>query len=199
MSRSSLILAIPLLLLAGCDRAGEVPAQPVEGGEAANPAAGEVVRKFAGTPIPALQFSDPEGKVLDLGAQDGPVLINLWATWCAPCVKEMPQLDSLAETLDGEVQVITVSQDVRGAEVVTPFFARAGFARLEPWLDPDAALSAQFSPEGVLPLTILFDAQGKEVLRVTGGYDWSTPEAAALVRDSLAAGSPQAVSRRAMA
>jgi thiol-disulfide isomerase/thioredoxin len=185
MSRSSLILAIPLLLLAGCDRAAEAPAQPVE--DTGSLPAGEVVRKFAGTPIPAMQFSDPAGKQFDLTAQDGPVLINLWATWCAPCVKEMPQLDALAATLGDEVRVITVSQDVRGAEVVTPFFARGGYSRLEPWLDPDASLSAQFTPEGVLPLTILFDATGKEVLRVTGGYDWSTPQAAALVREALAA------------
>jgi thiol-disulfide isomerase/thioredoxin len=178
------MLAIPLLLLAGCDRAGEAPAQPVE---AAPPASGVVERKFAGTPIPAIRLTDPAGKMLDLAAQDGPVLVNLWATWCAPCVKEMPQLDRLAADLDGEVRVITVSQDIRGADVVEPFFAKGGFARLEPWLDPETSLSAQFTPEGVLPLTVLFDARGKEVLRVTGGYEWDSPEAAKLIRDSLAA------------
>ena len=143
--------------------------------------------QFAGTSIPAITVADPAGKILDLGAQDGPVLLNLWATWCAPCVKEMPQLDALAAELDGEVRVITVSQDLRGAEVVTPFFARAGLKQLEPWLDPETALSAQFTPEGALPLTILFDASGKEVLRVAGGYEWDSPEAAALIRESLAA------------
>lgn len=187
MSRASLILALPLLLLAGCDRAAEAPAQPVAGADAAKTAAGEVVRRFAGTPLPELELTDAAGRRLDLAAVDGPVLVNLWATWCAPCVKEMPQLDALAGTLEGEVKVLTVSQDVRGAEVVTPFFAKNGFARLEPWLDPKADLSAQFTPEGVLPLTILFDASGKEVLRVTGGYDWGSPEAAKLVREALAA------------
>jgi thiol-disulfide isomerase/thioredoxin len=187
MSRFSTILAIMFLLLAGCDRAAEAPAQPVAGGDEAKAATGEVVRRFAGTPIPALQLADPAGQSLDLGALDGPVLLNLWATWCAPCVKEMPQLDALAGTLEGEVRVLTISQDIRGAEVVEPFFAKNGFARLEPWLDPDADLSAQFTPEGVLPLTILFDASGKEVLRVTGGYEWDSPEAAALVREALAA------------
>lgn len=186
MSRSSLILAIPLLLLAGCDRAGEAPAQPVEGATSARAAAGEATRQFAGTPLPALQFSDPAGEVLDLAAQDGPVLINLWATWCGPCVVEMPQLDALAGELEGEVRVITVSQDLRGAEVVMPFFAEKGFARLEPWLDPETQLSAQFSPEGALPLTILFDAKGKEVLRVAGGYEWDSPEAIAMIRAALA-------------
>jgi len=134
-----------------------------------------------------MTFRDPSGATLDLDALDVPVLINLWATWCAPCVTEMPQLDRLAAQLDGEVRVITISQDVRGAEVVKPFFAQRGFAQLEPWLDPDADLSAQFSPEGALPLTILFDARGREVLRVAGGYEWDSPAAIALVRDSLAA------------
>lgn len=184
MSRSSLIVALSFLLLAGCDRAGELPAQPVEA-EAGSAATGTVVRDFAGTPLPAMRFADGKGGTLDLAAQDGPILINLWATWCAPCVKEMPQLDALAAELDGEVRVITISQDVRGAEVVTPFFAKGGYARLEPWLDPDAALSAQFTPEGLLPLTILFDAQGREVLRVAGGYEWDSAETAGMIRKSL--------------
>ncbi|MDC8754176.1 TlpA disulfide reductase family protein [Erythrobacter sp. sf7] len=182
MSRLPLISAVLLLLLAGCDRPAEAPAQPAETGAAS----GEVVRQFAGTPLPAMTFADPAGNSLDLGAQDGPVLINLWATWCAPCVVEMPQLDALAAELEGEVRVITVSQDLRGAEAVTPFFAEKGFSRLEPWLDPETSLSAQFTPEGALPLTILFDAQGREVLRVAGGYEWDSPEAIALIRESLA-------------
>jgi len=190
MSRAPFILAVSLsLLLGGCDRPAAEQAQPgaQPGAEQAGGAAlGEVERRFAGTPIPAMSFADPEGKRLDLAAQDGPVLVNLWATWCAPCVVEMPQLDRLAGELEGEVRVLTISQDVRGAEVVTPFFAEKGFARLEPWLDPDAALSAQFSPEGVLPLTILFDARGQEVLRVAGRYEWDSPEAIALVRGALA-------------
>lgn len=187
MSRSSLIFAVSLLLLAGCDRAAEAPAQPAAEGEVSGTPTGLMTRQFAGTPIPAMQFSDAAGGTLDLAAQDGPVLINLWATWCAPCIKEMPQLDTLAAELEGEVRVITISQDMRGAEVVTPFFARAGFAKLEPWLDPETSLSAQFTPEGMLPLTILFDASGKEVLRVAGGYEWDSPEAIAMIREGLAA------------
>jgi thiol-disulfide isomerase/thioredoxin len=187
MSRSPLILALTLLLLAGCDRAADAPAQPGAGAETAEVAAGVVERRFAGTPIPAITVTDPAGRTLDLAAQDGPVLLNLWATWCAPCVKEMPALDRLAGTLEGEIKVITVSQDLRGAEAVEPFFAKGGYARLEPWLDPETQLSAQFTPEGVLPLTILFDASGKEVLRVSGGYVWDSPEAVALVRGALGA------------
>ena len=189
MSRLSLILGLPLLLLAGCDRAADAPAQPGDqwAGEGnGNPADRVIDRRSAGTLLPALAFADPDGATLDLGAQDGPVLLNLWATWCAPCVKEMPQLDRLAAELEGEVRVITVSQDLRGAEVVAPFFVKGGYTRLEPWLDPETTLSAQFTPEGALPLTILFDASGKEVLRVAGAYAWDSPAAAAMIRESLA-------------
>jgi thiol-disulfide isomerase/thioredoxin len=148
---------------------------------------GTVDASFAGSALPDLVVKDAAGRTLDLGAADGPVLINLWATWCAPCVEEMPQLDQLAEALEGEVRVITISQDLRGAEVVDPFFAAKGFARLEPWLDPETALSAQFSPAGQLPLTILFDASGKEVWRVAGGYPWASQAAIAEVRQGLGA------------
>lgn len=174
-----------VLLLAGCDRPEGASAQPdAEEGTASVPG-GKVDRSHVGTAIPDFAVADPEGKTLNLAAQDRPVLLNLWATWCAPCVKEMPQLDALAGVLEGEVKVITVSQDIRGAEAVTPFFAKGGYTRLEPWLDADAALSGQFTPEGALPLTILFDASGKEVLRVAGGYEWGTPEAVKLIREAL--------------
>ncbi len=186
MSRLSLILGLPLLLLAGCDRAADAPAQPPEAGDGGGIPTGLMTRQFAGTPLPAIALADPDGATLDLGAQDGPVLLNLWATWCAPCVKEMPQLDRLAAELEGEVKVVTVSQDLRGAEVVAPFFAKGGYTSLEPWLDPETTLSAQFTPEGALPLTILFDASGKEVLRVAGAYAWDSPEAVAMIRESLA-------------
>lgn len=142
---------------------------------------------FAGTLVPEMVVRNADGAELDLGITEGPMLLNLWATWCAPCVVEMPQLDALAGELEGELRVVTVSQDMRGAEVVTPFFAARGFARLEPWLDPETELSAQFSQSGQLPLTILFDASGREVWRVAGGYEWDSPEAIAAVREAIAA------------
>lgn len=191
MSRSLITLLLTAALVAGCDRQSPKPEQAAApAANVAAPAApaadGLIDRSHKGEAAPTTAFKGPDGKTLTLADFKGkPVLLNLWATWCAPCVKEMPQLDALAAELEGEVRVVTVSQDVRGAELVTPFFAKNGYKRLEPWLDPDTALSAQFTPEGVLPLTILFDASGKEVLRVTGGYDWGGPEAAALVRGAL--------------
>jgi thiol-disulfide isomerase/thioredoxin len=189
MSRVLLIALLPVAMLAGCDRAADGGAQPGDAPPSAVAASaaltGEVDRSFQGSARPDLVVSNGAGERLDLGAVDGPVLLNLWATWCAPCVTEMPQLDALAGALEGEAKVITVSQDLRGAEVVGPFFAARSFARLEPWLDPQTELSAQFSQSGQLPLTILFDASGREVWRVAGGYEWDNAAAIALVREAL--------------
>ena len=179
MSRWSLTLVLALgLAVAGCDREGGEAAQG-EAGLAGDKSslAGEIDRSQAGALMPAIAVRDPRGKELNLGALQGrPVLLNLWATWCAPCVVEMPMLDELAQELDGAVRVVTVSQDLGGADRVVPFFARARFSRLEPWLDPDGALAYSVESE-VLPTTILYDASGQEVWRVVGEYDWSSAAA----------------------
>ena len=123
--------------------------------------------------MPAFRLEDPAGAVLDSATLAGtPVLLNLWATWCAPCVKEMPLLDSLAADYEGRLKVLTVSEDMQGAKAVAPFFAQADFAHLEPWLDPANDLAFAIGG-GVMPTTVLYDAEGREVWRVQGDYDWS--------------------------
>jgi len=186
LSRSSLTLAILALLLAGCDR--EAPGTAQEQGELADAKAGlagEIDRSRAGELMPAARVVDPGGRELNLGALQGtPVLLNLWATWCAPCVVEMPQLDELAGELDGAVRVVTVSQDLRGAERVGPFFAERGFAHLEPWLDPNNELGFKVESDN-LPTTILYDESGREVWRIAGEYDWSGAAAREAVVEGL--------------
>ena len=126
--------------------------------------------------MPDLTLTDPAGKTLRLPDLKGtPVLLNLWATWCAPCVKEMPLLDTLAADTKGKLRVITASQDMQGAEKVAPFFAAKKFAHLEPWLDPENELVFHFSGNN-LPFTVLYDAQGREVWRVAGDLNWSAKE-----------------------
>jgi thiol-disulfide isomerase/thioredoxin len=98
------------------------------------------------------------------------LLLNLWATWCAPCIKEMPSLDRLAAERQGKLTVLAVAQDIQGAAVVDPWFARAGLTQLQPYLDPGNALLADYNSP--LPVTILFDARGRELWRVTGALDW---------------------------
>lgn len=188
MSRWSLTLVLALTLACGaCDRQAEGAAQG-EAGLAGDKTilAGEIDRSQAGALLPAVTVRDPQGRELNLGALQGqPVLLNLWATWCAPCVVEMPMLDELAEELDGAVRVVTVSQDLGGADRVVPFFARAQFKKLEPWLDPDSALGFKVESE-VLPTTILYDASGQEVWRMVGEYDWSSAAAREAIAEASA-------------
>ena len=131
--------------------------------------------------MPAAKVTDPDGRVLNLGALQGmPVLVNLWATWCAPCVKEMPLLDELASEYEGRLRVLTVSQDMQGADKVEPFFAQGDFAMLEPWMDPQNELGFAIGG-GMMPTTVLYDSLGREVWRVQGDYDWSSEEARAAI------------------
>ena len=135
--------------------------------------------------MPDFTLSDPAGKKLRLPDLKGtPVLLNLWATWCAPCVTEMPLLDTLAGDTQGKLRLVTVSQDMQGAEKVQPFFAEKKFAHLEPWLDPENDLVFHYGGNN-LPLSVLYDAQGREVWRVAGDLDWASKAVRANVAEAL--------------
>ena len=152
---------------------------------AATAPAGEIDRSQAGTLMPATNLRDPAGRTLNLGALQGtPVLLNLWATWCAPCVKEMPLLDGVAADYDEQLHVITASQDMGSPEKVSAFFAERNLEYLEPWIDPQMELSEVLGG-GVLPTTVLYDSLGREVWRVTGDFDWSSEEARTAIDEAM--------------
>ena len=182
------LICASALFLAACDSgAGGDTQQQEQLGADKQELTGEIDYSFAGELMPAITVSDPEGKALNLGALQGtPVLLNLWATWCAPCVVEMPMLDELAAQKEGELRVVTVSQDMRGAEAVEPFFADRDFAHLEQWLDPANDLGVSFGGSGAMPLTVLYDAGGAELFRVAGGYHWDSEEAIAAIEEAIA-------------
>jgi thiol-disulfide isomerase/thioredoxin len=190
-----LSLTLPVALLAGgCDRETTGDAQQQENSVTAKADAsaeeltGTLDRSHAGEPIPAVTVTDPSGASLALATTKGkPVLLNLWATWCAPCVTEMPLLDRLAGDLGDGVRVLTVSEDMKGAELVAPFFAGRDLPNLPQWMDPKNDLAFAFDGGASLPLTVLYDAEGKEVWRVLGGYDWSSAEARTLIEEALPA------------
>ena len=184
MTKSRLSIAVLACLaaglLAGCDTDAGEAAQEKAGAEAQSETiglTGTLDRSFVGESIPEVTLTDPDGAQLDLAALNEPVLINLWATWCTPCVVEMPLLNELAADLEGQVRVLTVSEDLRGAELVVPFFEARDLPNLPRWMDQENDLAFSYGGGAVLPLTILYDAEGREVWRVIGAYDWASAEA----------------------
>jgi thiol-disulfide isomerase/thioredoxin len=178
-----------LLALAACGDEGQRTSasadQPRPAGPAEAPPTGKLDRSNAGRAAPATAFEDPNGSPATLADFRGkPVLLNLWATWCAPCVAEMPTLDRLAAREAGRLHVLTVSQDLDGREKVEAFFDRQGYRNLETWLDPQMALMTELKA-GTLPTTILYDSQGREVWRVVGMEDWESGRAPELIRKVL--------------
>lgn len=185
-----LLLLVPALAAAGCDRQPASDAQPQTSTAAAEIAPkgefnGTLDIASRGAEMPDFTVTDPSGKSLKLRDLKGtPVLVNLWATWCGPCVLEMPMLDKLAADHAGKLRVLTVSQDMQGAEKVAPFYAERKFAKLEPWMDPENNLGFHYNT-GLLPTTVLYDAQGKEVWRMIGAHDWSGPRTTAMLAETL--------------
>lgn len=172
--------------LAGCDRQSAGESQPkAEQAASEESPAGQLDRSEAGSPLPDITVKDAAGATLALASLKGqPVLINLWATWCAPCVVELPMLDEMAAEMDGVMRIVTVSQDMAQTEKVAAFLRERGGDRLEPWLDPGSDLSFALGAQ-TLPATILYDAQGREVWRYLGGRDWTSAESAELVSEAL--------------
>ena len=171
------------LLLAGCDRqSGEKAQASAIAACTAIPAKiGEPDCSKQGNELPDFTLVDPAGKKLALASLKGkPVLINLWATWCAPCVAELPQLDKLA---GGKLKVLTVSQDMETGKVAD-FLKQRGVKNLEPWLDEKNELSAHYEIQ-TLPTTILYDAEGREVWRVTGPREWDDEATRKLLKPVL--------------
>lgn len=126
-------------------------------------------------PAPELAFAAPDGRKLRLADFRGRfVLVNLWATWCGPCVSEMPSLDRLQARLGDRLSVAAISEDRRGGEVVGPFVKKLGLTHLGVYLDPGMAAQRAFAVEG-LPTSFLIDPQGRVLGSLMGAADWDSP------------------------
>ncbi len=142
---------------------------------------------FARTAKPAdlssLRFEDASGRARSIADYRGKlVVLNLWATWCAPCREEMPALDRLKAALAGTgVEVVALSIDQQGLPIVRKFFAEVGIKSLEPYIDPTAQAAFKLNVAG-LPATLLVDASGRELGRHAGAVKWDGPEVAAELR-----------------
>ena len=180
-----LILLLLVLGIAGCDR--QKPEAP-QANEAAGPAMVEngVDRSQAGKPAPETVFKDPDRGEISLADFKGvPTLVNLWATWCAPCVKELPTLDRLAEShaVDGQLGVIAVSQDMAPHGSVKAFLDKLGIKHVGAYHDDSMGLSGALGVQ-VMPTTILYGADGKEIWRYVGDLDWTSAEAERLLSEA---------------
>lgn len=140
----------------------------------------------AGKPGPSLAFVDGAGKTLTLADFKGkPVLVNLWATWCAPCKKEMPTLAALQKQYEGRLQVVALSIDTASATDAAKAFI-AENAPLAFYQDATMKIPFAFSPPAQgFPTTILYDANGVEQARLVAEADWNAPEAHKVVAKLL--------------
>ncbi|WP_178130396.1 TlpA disulfide reductase family protein [Reyranella sp. CPCC 100927] len=177
---SALLLALPLAL-------------PAVAQDSKPPLAGAMSKfelQAERKPAPPIAFKDKADADATLDAFKGKVvLLNFWATWCIPCVKEMPSLDRLAAKIGNEkFVVVALSLDGPSRPKVEPFIRSRNLDHLQVFFDTQKKSYSGLNI-AVLPTTVLIDAQGREVGRLQGDAEWDTPEAEALVRHVMGGGS----------
>lgn len=135
---------------------------------------------------PALSFTGDQGNSLSLADYQGRVLlVNLWATWCAPCVKEMPALDRLAQAFAGQdFALLPISLDVGGPDVVKAFYEKTGIASLPVLIDETGRAPNMLGALG-LPMTVLIDREGRIAARHPGDAEWDSPAAQKIIAAML--------------
>lgn len=133
-----------------------------------------------------LRFTDAQGQPTDMAAYRGRVvLLNIWATWCAPCREELPTLDALQAQLGGPgFEVVALSIDQQGLAVARPFLERIGATHLKAYADTYGDATARYSATGV-PLVLVIDAQGREIGRRLGRAKWDNEATVALIRSLI--------------
>ena len=170
-----------------CTAAGKISAalQPTARGEVA---AVQVAR----TPkaLPNLSFAGPDGKMRTLADFRGrTVLLNLWATWCVPCRKEMPALDTLQKTLGGaDFEVVAINIDTRNLDKPKTWLTENGIATLAYYADPSAKVFQELKSAGKafgMPTTLIIDPRGCELATLAGPAEWASEDAIRMVKTAL--------------
>jgi len=138
-------------------------------------------------PVPEIAFLPENGGETSLKAWKGRVvLVNLWATWCAPCREEMPYLARLQTEMGSpDFEVVAIAVDRKGLEASGKFLKEVGATALKLYADPSTELLGKFQAVG-LPSSILIDREGREIGRLAGPAEWDSPDAKALIKAALA-------------
>lgn len=140
------------------------------------PASDAAFQTFGGDPV---RLDDYAGKV---------VVLNFWATWCAPCRKEMPALNALQEEFGGDAfAVVTVATGRQAPQGITRFFEEEGITALPKHRDPQQALAREMAVLG-LPITVILNREGQEIARLQGDADWHSDSARAIVAALIGTG-----------
>jgi thiol-disulfide isomerase/thioredoxin len=139
--------------------------------------------------VPAIAFDTADGGKATLADYAGKVVVvNFWATWCAPCRKEMPMLDALQDQMGGDdFEVVTIATGRNAPQAMKAFFDEIGVKHLPLHRDPNSALARGMGVLG-LPVTLIMSPEGVEVARLTGDADWSSDSAKAILRAMIPEG-----------
>jgi thiol-disulfide isomerase/thioredoxin len=157
---------------------------------------GEFAPASSPVPAPAVSFNDSAGNTVSLSDFRGKlVVINLWATWCEPCLREMPSLARLQSRLGDRIIVVAVSEDRGGSKAVEPFIDKLGLKSVKIYIDPKNAVGHAFEVRG-LPTSILVDREGKVLGRVEGAADWDSAKIMGILEPFLSADSVVKASSR---
>ncbi len=134
------------------------------------------------TDLVTTEFEDVDGNKMTFADTNGQFrLVNFWATWCAPCREEMPALDALQLEMGGDdFQVMTIATGRNRLSGIHKFYAEAEVTDLPILLDPKGRLATRMGALG-LPVTVLLDREGREIARLTGGADWASDNAMAVL------------------
>jgi thiol-disulfide isomerase/thioredoxin len=147
---------------------------------------GEFVPASQPFSAPAISLVDSAGQTVELSDLRGKlVLVNLWATWCEPCLREMPSLERLQSRLGERIAVLAVSEDRGGNKTVEPFIAKLGLKSVKIYIDPKSEVGHAFGARG-LPTSFLIDREGKVLGRVEGAAEWDSPKILGVLEPLLA-------------
>lgn len=177
-SRLYILLAAAVALMAGALVVLYVI--PPGNGTPKQPASLAELKPAKPSPAPNVSFADMGGRSYALSKYRGRyVLLNLWANWCGPCVKELPALANLQRTIPASrLAVVTVDVERNADKVAGQFLIAHQAAELPAFADPGMKLMAATKTFG-LPTTLLIDPQGREIARATGPAQWDAPDAIA--------------------